>query len=190
MKQNYLLRELLWPLSPVTSILGGSWVPLFKQNYLLRELLRPLSPVTRIFGGTRATLVKQNYLLRELFRPLSPLTSILRRTRAPLIKQNYLLSELLRPGAYLGFCQGGCTFLADLPPPPSPPDLDLDPDAHQDFELNPDQAPDPNQKNADPQPWAVLLIYFTRTTLLSSCSILEIKRLFLFPDHFQSFTVA
>ncbi len=22
------------------------------------------------------------------------------------------------PGAYLGFCQGGCTFLADLPPPP------------------------------------------------------------------------
>jgi hypothetical protein len=21
-------------------------------------------------------------------------------------------------GAYLGFCQGGCTFLADLPPPP------------------------------------------------------------------------
>ncbi len=35
------------------------------------------------------------------------------------------------------FCQGGCTFLADLPPPP--PDLDLDP--HQDFELDPD--PDP-----------------------------------------------
>jgi hypothetical protein len=28
------------------------------------------------------------------------------------------------PGAYLGFCQGGCTF--------------LDPDPHQDFELDPD----------------------------------------------------
>ena len=23
-------------------------------------------------------------------------------------------------GAYLGFCQGGCTFLADLPPSPPP----------------------------------------------------------------------
>ncbi len=46
-------------------------------------------------------------------------------------------------GAYLGFCQGGCTFLADLPPPP---DLDPDPDPHphQDFE---------HQNNADPQPW-------------------------------------
>jgi hypothetical protein len=43
-------------------------------------------------------------------------------------------------GAYLGFCQGGCTFLTDLPPPP--PDLDLD--------------PDPHQNNADPQPWAQL----------------------------------
>ena len=32
-----------------------------------------------------------------------------------------------RPGAYLGFGQGGCTFLADLHPPPPPPDLDLDP---------------------------------------------------------------
>jgi hypothetical protein len=64
-------------------------------------------------------------------------------------------------GAYLGFCQGGCTFLADLaPPPPPPPDLDLDPhpdpnpDPHQDFELDP--APDPHQNNADPQPWAQL----------------------------------
>jgi hypothetical protein len=26
---------------------------------------------------------------------------------------------LARAGAYLGFCQGGCTFLADLPPSPS-----------------------------------------------------------------------
>jgi hypothetical protein len=50
-------------------------------------------------------------------------------------------------GAYLGFCQGGCTFLADLPPSP-PPDLDLDPDL--------DPAPDPHQNNADPQPWAQL----------------------------------
>ncbi len=41
----------------------------------------------------------------------------------------------LNPGAYLGFCQGGCTFLADLPPPP---DLDPDPDPQQDFELDPD----------------------------------------------------
>ncbi len=57
---------------------------------------------------------------------------------------------------------GGCTFLA--------------PDPHQDFELDPD--PDPHQNNADPQPWAVLLIYFTRTVLISACSILEIKRLF------------
>ncbi len=46
---------------------------------------------------------------------------------------------------YLGFCQGGCTFLADPPPPP-----DLDP--HQDFVLD----PDPHQNNADPQPWAQL----------------------------------
>ncbi len=45
-------------------------------------------------------------------------------------------------GAYLGFCQGGCTFLADLPLPPPPPDLDVD--------------PDPHQNNADPQPWAQL----------------------------------
>jgi len=30
---------------------------------------------------------------------------------------------------------GGCTFLAHLPPPP---DLDLDPDPHQDFALDPD----------------------------------------------------
>ena len=40
-------------------------------------------------------------------------------------------------GAYLGFCQGGCTFLADLPPFPQ----DLDPDPHQDFELDPDSDP-------------------------------------------------
>jgi hypothetical protein len=32
--------------------------------------------------------------------------------------------------------------------------LDLDPDPHQDFELDP--APDPHQNNADPQPWAQL----------------------------------
>ncbi len=71
----------------------------------------------------------------------------------------------LESGAYLGFCQRGCTFLADLPAPP-PPDLDLDPDPDQDFELD----PDPHQNNADPQPcWAVLLIYFTRTVLLSAC---------------------
>jgi hypothetical protein len=56
-------------------------------------------------------------------------------------------------GAYLGFCQGGCTFLADLPPPP--PDLDLDPDLdpHQDFELDPD--PDPHHNNADPHSTAL-----------------------------------
>jgi hypothetical protein len=30
------------------------FVHLIKQNYLLRELLRPLSPVTSILGGTRA----------------------------------------------------------------------------------------------------------------------------------------
>ncbi len=36
----------------------------------------------------------------------------------PLAKWN----STLWTGAYLGFCQGGCTFLADLPPsPPSPP---------------------------------------------------------------------
>ncbi len=56
-------------------------------------------------------------------------------------------SAILTSGAYLGFCQGGCTFLADLPPPP--PDLDPDPD--QDFELDLDPAPDPHQNNADPQ---------------------------------------
>ncbi len=50
-------------------------------------------------------------------------------------------------GAYLGFCQGGCTFLAELTP---------DPDPHQDFELDPDPAPNPHQNNADPQPWAQL----------------------------------
>jgi hypothetical protein len=55
-------------------------------------------------------------------------------------------------GAYLGFCQGGCTFLADLPSPPP----DLDPDPHQDFELDPDPSPDPHQNNSDPQPWAQL----------------------------------
>jgi hypothetical protein len=54
--------------------------------------------------------------------------------------------------AYLGFCQGGCTFLAGLPPPPPPPDLEPDPDPHQDFDLD----PDPHQKNADLQPWAQL----------------------------------
>jgi hypothetical protein len=32
--------------------------------------------------------------------------------------------EAFSLGAYLGFCQGGCTFLADLPPPPTPPDPD------------------------------------------------------------------
>jgi hypothetical protein len=41
-----------------------------------------------------------------------------------------------------GFCQGGCTFLADLLP--FPPDLDPDPDPHKDFELDPDS--DPHQK--------------------------------------------
>jgi hypothetical protein len=59
-------------------------------------------------------------------------------------------------GAYLGFCRGGCTFLADLPPPPSLPDPDLDPDPHQDFELDPDPAPDPHQNIADPEPWTQL----------------------------------
>jgi hypothetical protein len=59
-------------------------------------------------------------------------------------------------GAYLGFCQGGCIFLADLPPPPPPPGPDLDPDPHQDFELDLDPALDPIQNNADPQPWAQL----------------------------------
>ncbi len=53
---------------------------------------------------------------------------------------NFFLSALT--GAYLGFFQGGCTFLADLPPHP-----DLDPDPHQDFEL--DLDPDPHQNNAD-----------------------------------------
>ncbi len=33
-KQNYLLRELLWPLAPLDQ------APLIKQNYLLRELLQ------------------------------------------------------------------------------------------------------------------------------------------------------
>ncbi len=66
---------------------------------------------------------------------------------------------MFQAGVYLGFCQGGCTFLADLPPPPPPPpDLDLDPgpDPHQDFELDPYPAPDPHQNNADPQPWVQL----------------------------------
>ncbi len=54
----------------------------------------------------------------------------------------------------LGFCQGGCTFLADLPP--LPPDLDQDSDPHQDFELDLDPALDPHQNNADPKPWAQL----------------------------------
>jgi hypothetical protein len=47
---------------------------------------------------------------------------------------------------------------------PPPPDLDPDPDLHQDFKLDPDlhqdfkldPAPDPHQNNADPQPWAQL----------------------------------
>jgi hypothetical protein len=38
----------------------------------------------------------------------------------------------------------------------TPPDLDLDPDPHQDFELDSDPAPDPHQNNADPLPWAQL----------------------------------
>ncbi len=38
----------------MSSILGGIWTPLIKQNYLLSELLRPLSPVTSILGGTKA----------------------------------------------------------------------------------------------------------------------------------------
>jgi hypothetical protein len=58
----------------------------------------------------------------------------------------------METGTYLGFCQGGCTFLADLPPPSPDPHLDPDPDPHQDFELD----PDPHQNNADPQPWAQL----------------------------------
>ncbi len=75
--------------------------------------------------------------------------------------ENFKASSVTWTGAYLGFCQGGCTFLADLPPPP--PDLDLDPDPHQDFEL--DLVMDPHQNNADPQPWAQLskdccLIYY------------------------------
>jgi hypothetical protein len=61
-------------------------------------------------------------------------------------------SRRWQTGAYLGFCKGGCTYLADLPPPP--PDLDPDPDPHQDFELDAD--PDLHQNNADPQPWAKL----------------------------------
>ncbi len=56
----------------MTSILGGIWAPLFKENYLLSELLLPLSPVISIFGGIWAPLIKQKYLLRELLRPLSP----------------------------------------------------------------------------------------------------------------------
>jgi hypothetical protein len=31
-----------------------------------------------------------------------------------------LTLQLAQTGAYLGFCWGGCTFLADLPPPHSP----------------------------------------------------------------------
>jgi hypothetical protein len=58
LKQNYLLSELLRPLSPVTSILGGTRAPLFKQNYLLSELLQPLSPVARILGGIWVPLNK------------------------------------------------------------------------------------------------------------------------------------
>jgi len=54
-------------------------------------------------------------------------------------------------GAYLGFGQGGCTFLADLHPPPPPGSGS---GSGEDFELDPD--PDPHQNNADPQPWAQL----------------------------------
>ena len=49
-----------------------------------------------------------------------------------------------RPGAYLGFGQGGCTFLADLHPPPPPGSGS---GSGEDFELD----PDPHQNNADPQ---------------------------------------
>ncbi len=41
-----------------------------------------------------------------------------------------------------------------LPGGSPPPDLDLDPDPHQEFELYPDL--DPHQNIADPQPWAQL----------------------------------
>ncbi len=34
------------------------------------------------------------------------------------VTQCFLKSSTEHPGAYLGFSQGGCTFLADLPPPP------------------------------------------------------------------------
>ncbi len=62
------------------------------------------------------------------------------------------------PGAYLGFCQGGCTFLADLPhlPPPPPPGSGSGSGSASRFELDPDPAPDPQHSNADPQPWVQL----------------------------------
>ena len=67
------------------------------------------------------------------------------------VDQTFVVTHTLLTGAYLGFFQGICTFLANLPPPP---DLYPDPDPHQDFELDPD--PDPHQNNADPQPWVQL----------------------------------
>jgi hypothetical protein len=52
--------------------------------------------------------------------------------------QIWISTVWYQSGAYLGFCQGGCTLLADQPPPPPDLDPDPDPDPHQDFQLDPD----------------------------------------------------
>jgi hypothetical protein len=88
--------------------------------------------------------------------------------------------------------------LADLPLPPQ----DLDPDPDQDFALDP--APDPHQNNADPQPWAQLSkdccrIYNyvqvntkEQQTEEKCCNLcfLMYRVAAIFPEQFQSFTVA
>jgi hypothetical protein len=65
--------------------------------------------------------------LSRILRFLSPNVAwIWIYSRANAYQYHTLCFLLFHAGACLEFCQGGCTFLAD----PPPPDLGLDPDPH------------------------------------------------------------
>jgi hypothetical protein len=75
----------------------------------------------RSLGGP----VRQKGLSYRQARYIGCAESILRlliclQIRALVCFPNYRFTLELYSGAYLGFCQGGCTFLADLPSPPPP----------------------------------------------------------------------
>ncbi len=72
------------------------------------------------FGLCRRNPVHQikSYSWYTILGPSAPHFGFMHHTSDP--SDKYTIALHLVPGAYLGFCQGGCTFFADLPPPPPP----------------------------------------------------------------------